>query len=61
MGQAGWQSQDRGILKSVPLGRMGRAEDVANTVVFLASDEAGYITGQTVFVCGELTIGGVYY
>jgi 3-oxoacyl-[acyl-carrier protein] reductase len=49
------------ILKSVPLGRMGQPEDVANAVTFLASDEAGFITGQTLFVCGGLTIGGVYY
>lgn len=49
------------ILKSVPLGRMGQPEDIANVVAFLASDEAGFITGQTVFVCGGLTIGGVYF
>lgn len=49
------------ILRSVPLGRMGQAEDVANAVAFLASDEADYITGQTLFVCGGLSIGGVYY
>ena len=49
------------ILGSVPLGRMGLPEDVANAVTFLASDEAGYITGQTIFVCGGLSIGGVYY
>ena len=49
------------ILKSVPLGRVGQPEDVANLVAFLASDEAGFITGQTVFICGGLTIGGVYY
>ena len=49
------------ILKSVPLGRVGKPEDIANTVAFLASDEAGFITGQTVFVCGGLSIGGVYF
>ncbi|MBW1734471.1 MAG: 3-oxoacyl-ACP reductase FabG [Deltaproteobacteria bacterium] len=49
------------ILKSVPLGRVGQPEDVANAVAFLASDEAGFITGQTLFVCGGLTIGGVYF
>lgn len=49
------------ILKSVPLGKMGRPEDVANAVAFLASDEASFITGQTLFVCGGVTIGGVYF
>lgn len=49
------------ILKSVPLGKMGRPEDVANAVAFLASDEASFITGQTLFVCGGLTIGGAYF
>ena len=51
----------KAILKSVPLGRVGQPEDVANAVSFLASDEASFITGQTVFVCGGLTIGGVYF
>jgi NAD(P)-dependent dehydrogenase (short-subunit alcohol dehydrogenase family) len=49
------------ILKSVPLGRMGSPEDVANAATFLASDEAGFITGQTLLVCGGLTIGAAYY
>ena len=49
------------ILKSVPLGRVGQPEDIASAVAFLASDEAGFITGQTIFVCGGLTIGAVYY
>lgn len=48
------------ILKSVPLGRIGQPEDVANAVCFLTSDEAGFITGQTLFVCGGLSIGAVY-
>lgn len=34
------------MIHSVPLGRMGQAEDVANAVCFLASEEASYITGQ---------------
>ena len=39
----------------IPLGRIGRSEDVALTAVFLASDEAGYITGQDLLVDGGLT------
>ncbi|MEM9131189.1 MAG: SDR family oxidoreductase [Actinomycetota bacterium] len=35
-----------------PLGRMGSIDDIANTVLFLASDEAAYITGQTLYVDG---------
>lgn len=49
------------ILRSVPLGRIGEPGDVANAVTFLASGDADYITGQTLFVCGGLTVGGVYY
>jgi 2-hydroxycyclohexanecarboxyl-CoA dehydrogenase len=36
--------------------RLGRPEDVAPAVAFLASDEAGYITGQTLSVSGGLTM-----
>jgi 3-oxoacyl-[acyl-carrier protein] reductase len=44
------------LLKDVPMGRLGTAEDIANTVVFLASDEAGYITGQTIHVNGGMAM-----
>lgn len=42
------------LLKSIPLGRTGSAEDIAAACVFLSSTEAGYITGQTLRVNGGL-------
>lgn len=39
----------------VPMNRLASAEDVANTFLFLASDEASYITGQNIMVCGGVT------
>jgi len=44
------------ILKQIPLGRLGKAEDVAGAVVFLCSDEASYITGQVLTVDGGLVM-----
>jgi NAD(P)-dependent dehydrogenase (short-subunit alcohol dehydrogenase family) len=41
-------------VRRIPLGRAAVPEDVAKVVVFLASDDAGYVTGQTVNVCGGL-------
>jgi 3-oxoacyl-[acyl-carrier protein] reductase len=38
--------------KQIPIGRIGRAEDVANAVLFFASEESGYITGQTLPITG---------
>lgn len=43
----------------VPMGRAGEAGEVAACIRFLASGEASYITGQTLYVCGGLTIGPV--
>lgn len=40
--------------ESVPMGRYGRSEEVAATIAFLASDDAGYITGQSIRVDGGL-------
>jgi 3-oxoacyl-[acyl-carrier protein] reductase len=45
------------VLKSLPFGRMGAPEEVATTVVFLASPLAGWITGQTICVDGGQLLG----
>ena len=42
-------------LRQIPLGRYGRVEEIAGTVRFLLSDEAGYITGQNIRVDGGVT------
>jgi 3-oxoacyl-[acyl-carrier protein] reductase len=44
------------VLKQIPLGRTGRPEEVAAAVAFLASEEAGYITGQVLRINGGLYI-----
>ena len=44
------------ILSSIPMARLGAAEDVASAVAFLASDEAGYITGQVLAVDGGMSM-----
>jgi glucose 1-dehydrogenase len=40
----------------IPMGRPGSAEEIAGVFAFLASDESSYITGQTLFACGGLTL-----
>jgi 2-hydroxycyclohexanecarboxyl-CoA dehydrogenase len=44
------------LRRAVPMRRLGRPEDVAAAVAFLVSDQAGYITGQTLSVSGGLTM-----
>ncbi len=44
------------LSKKIPMGRLGLAEDIANTVAFLASEEASYITGQTIHVNGGMSM-----
>ena len=44
------------IMGTIPLKRLGRPEDVANVVAFLATDEAAYITGQVINVDGGMVM-----
>jgi 3-oxoacyl-[acyl-carrier protein] reductase len=46
-----------GMKARTPLGRMGQPEDIANAYLFLASDEASFITGETLRVDGGLVVG----
>ena len=46
----------KNFLDRIPMKKIGKPEDIANTVIFLASKEAEYITGQTITVDGGRTI-----
>ncbi|SDG95454.1 3-oxoacyl-[acyl-carrier-protein] reductase [Bosea robiniae] len=56
MTQALNDKQREGILSDVPMGRLGEGADVAAAVAFLASTEAGYVTGQTLHVNGGMAM-----
>lgn len=43
-------------MKNIPLGRFGKADDIANAALYLASDMGMYVTGQVISVCGGLNI-----
>ncbi|WP_386081185.1 SDR family NAD(P)-dependent oxidoreductase [Vreelandella sp. F11] len=47
----------RRIIDNIPLGRMGQPEDVAQAVSFFCDERSSFITGQTLFVCGGVTVG----
>jgi len=53
-----WQENPKhrqAVLQKVPLGRLGKPEDIVGTAIFLASDASAYVTGETIVVSGGLT------
>ncbi|MEO5753489.1 MAG: SDR family oxidoreductase [Chthoniobacterales bacterium] len=56
--RAAWETPEAvaTLLKLIPDGRIGEPEDIARAVVWLASDQADYITGTTIFVDGGMTL-----
>lgn len=46
------------VIDSIPVGRIGRPDDVARAVAFFLDPDSGYLTGQTLFVCGGTSVSG---
>ncbi len=51
--------QQADLAARLPVGRLGTPEDITNAFLFFADPKAGFITGQTLYVCGGASIGGV--
>lgn len=49
------------LAESVPVQRMGKPSEVAHAVDFFASQAAGFVTGQTLYVCGGMTVGANHF
>lgn len=47
----------RAIIEGVPVRRLGQPEDIAHAADFFLSDEASFVTGQVLYVCGGMTVG----
>lgn len=49
--------RETALANAIPMKRLGRPEDVANAVLFFASNEASFVTGQVLYVCGGASVG----
>ena len=45
------------VMRNVPLQRGGEPEEIAGPISFLLSDDASYMTGQVLYVCGGMSVG----
>jgi len=51
--------REAAIAKSIPVGRLGRSDDVARAVMFFADPENSFVTGQVLYVCGGASIASI--
>jgi 3-oxoacyl-[acyl-carrier protein] reductase len=51
--------RETAIAKSIPVGRLGRSDDVARAVLFFADPQNSFVTGQLLYVCGGASIGSI--
>lgn len=49
--------QEQKLADGIPVGRIGTVEDITNAFMFFADPKSGFITGQTLFVCGGMSVG----
>lgn len=49
----------RAIVEAIPVQRMGKPEDVAHAASYFLDERSGFVTGQTLYVCGGMTVGSV--
>jgi 3-oxoacyl-[acyl-carrier protein] reductase len=47
------------LARAIPVKRLGRSDDVARAVAFFADEQAGFVTGQTLFVCGGASVSAI--
>jgi 2-deoxy-D-gluconate 3-dehydrogenase len=61
LNRALWEDEEtsKAMTSTIPMGRWGRAEEMAGAAVFLGSDSASYVTGQAIVVDGGITAGGI--
>lgn len=50
--------QEAELATRIPVGRLGTVDDVTNAFMFFADPKAGFVTGQTLYVCGGASVGG---
>jgi 3-oxoacyl-[acyl-carrier protein] reductase len=52
-------TKEEQLARSIPVGRIGRPDDVARAVMFFSGTDADFVTGQTLYVCGGASIGAL--
>ena len=51
--------RERKLAERMPVGRLGKVQDVSNAILFFCDPENGFVTGQTLYVCGGASIGSL--